>query len=53
MKDILAYWKDKYNWRSQEKILNSFSQYKTQIEGIDIHFLDVPATKQGILCLSQ
>lgn len=39
MKDFVQYWKDKYDWRSQEKLLNECPQYTTQIEGIKIHFM--------------
>uniref|UniRef100_T1IXJ4 Epoxide hydrolase n=1 Tax=Strigamia maritima TaxID=126957 RepID=T1IXJ4_STRMM len=41
LKQVVEYWKTKYNWRVHEKILNQFDGYKTQIDGIDIHFLHV------------
>ena len=48
MKEILAYWKTKYSWRKQEKILNSFDHFRTNIEGIDIHYLHAkPKSKTG------
>ena len=39
MKELVAYWKDKYDWRKQEAELNRFSQYTTEIEGLTIHFI--------------
>ncbi len=45
MKDIVNYWKDSYDWRKQEDILNRFPQYKTNIQGIDVHFIRVKPTK--------
>ncbi len=39
MKEIVAYWKDRYNWREQERRLNQYQHYTTKIEGIDVHFL--------------
>lgn len=41
MNDVLGYWKSSYDWRKQEAILNKFPQYKTKIEGLDIHFVHV------------
>jgi pimeloyl-ACP methyl ester carboxylesterase len=39
LKSIIAYWRDKYDWRAQEKRLNQFAQFKTNIDGLDIHFI--------------
>jgi pimeloyl-ACP methyl ester carboxylesterase len=33
------YWLNKYDWRAEEKRINSFSNFKMQIEGIDMHFI--------------
>uniref|UniRef100_T1IXJ3 Epoxide hydrolase n=1 Tax=Strigamia maritima TaxID=126957 RepID=T1IXJ3_STRMM len=41
LKEVVEYWKTKYNWREHEKSFNQFDGYKTQIDGIDIHFLHV------------
>ncbi|MCB1671877.1 MAG: epoxide hydrolase, partial [Pseudomonadales bacterium] len=37
--DLVDYWQNRFDWRSQERELNSFDQYKTEIEGLDIHFI--------------
>jgi pimeloyl-ACP methyl ester carboxylesterase len=39
MKELVAYWRDKYDWRAQERRLNEFPQFKTRIDGLDIHFI--------------
>tara|TARA_B100000029_G_scaffold30835_1_gene29500 strand:- start:3640 stop:4785 length:1146 start_codon:yes stop_codon:yes gene_type:complete len=39
MKEISDYWIKKYNWRETEKKINFFNNFKTNIEGIDIHFI--------------
>jgi epoxide hydrolase len=41
MKEVCAYWADRYDWRATEARLNAFPQYKTRIDGVDIHFLHV------------
>jgi len=45
MKEVLKYWLNKYNWRTQEKLLNSYPQYMTNIEGIDVHFIHIKPSK--------
>ncbi len=39
MKRLVAYWREKYDWREQERRLNQFDQFLTEIDGIDIHFI--------------
>src|SRR5437868_9108384 len=38
-KRLVHYWRDKYDWRAQEKKLNEWDQFKTNIDGVDIHFI--------------
>jgi len=45
MKEVLKYWLNKYDWRTQEKLLNSYPQYMTNIEGIDVHFIHIKPSK--------
>ncbi|XP_066269595.1 epoxide hydrolase 1-like [Branchiostoma lanceolatum] len=48
MQDLVTYWKDEYDWKKQETYLNTFPHYKTNIEGIDLHFIHVkPKLKPG------
>jgi epoxide hydrolase len=39
LKGLVDYWRDKYDWRSQEKKLNELDQFKTNIDGVEIHFV--------------
>ena len=39
LKSLVEYWRDKYDWRAQEKRLNTFDQFKTNIDGVDVHFI--------------
>ncbi|MBR1152764.1 epoxide hydrolase family protein [Bradyrhizobium sp. JYMT SZCCT0428] len=41
IKDICRYWADEYDWRAREARLNRFTQFTTEIDGLDIHFLHV------------
>src|SRR5580765_8374965 len=39
LKSLVAYWRDRFDWRAQERKLNEFDQFKTTIDGIEIHFI--------------
>uniref|UniRef100_A0A8D8UQM9 microsomal epoxide hydrolase n=1 Tax=Cacopsylla melanoneura TaxID=428564 RepID=A0A8D8UQM9_9HEMI len=41
LKVVLDYWANNYNWRKFETALNKFPQFKTQISGLNIHFIRV------------
>jgi pimeloyl-ACP methyl ester carboxylesterase len=41
MRELVVYWRDRYDWRATEKALNALPQFKTRIEGIDVHFIHV------------
>ena len=37
--ELITYWRDEFDWRAQERHLNRFDQFKTNIDGLDIHFI--------------
>jgi len=39
LKELVTYWRDRYDWRATEKRLNQFDQFTTNIDGVDIHFI--------------
>jgi pimeloyl-ACP methyl ester carboxylesterase len=39
---LLAYWQEGFDWRAAEAKLNAFPQFKTPMDGIDLHYLHVP-----------
>lgn len=42
MRDFVAYWRDRYDWRRHEAALNAFPQYTTTIDDQRLHLLHVP-----------
>nr|AAB88192.1 epoxide hydrolase [Trichoplusia ni] len=45
----LKYWAKDYNFKERETFLNQFPQFKTNIQGLDIHFIRVtPKVPQGV-----
>jgi pimeloyl-ACP methyl ester carboxylesterase len=41
MRRLIEYWRDDFDWRTQEAGLNTFTQYKVRLHDIDLHFLHV------------
>lgn len=41
MRELVAYWREGYDWRACEARLNALGQFKTEIDGLDVHFLHV------------
>ncbi|WP_395714003.1 epoxide hydrolase family protein [Reyranella sp.] len=39
IQDVCRYWVERYDWRQREAALNRFAQFKTEIDGLDIHFV--------------
>jgi pimeloyl-ACP methyl ester carboxylesterase len=50
-KQLCTYWRGTYDWRSRESYFNSFDQYITEIEGLDIHFIHVKSTSSNAVPL--
>ncbi|KAK9732161.1 Epoxide hydrolase N terminus [Popillia japonica] len=53
--EIVEFWKTKYDWKERQNFLNFLNQYpqfKTNIQGLDIHFLHVkPTNTKGLRVL--
>ncbi|KAI4480828.1 hypothetical protein M0804_009925 [Polistes exclamans] len=41
LKNIIEYWRTKYNWNERQALLNKYPQFVTNIQGLDIHFYHV------------
>ena len=39
LSELLDYWQHDFDWRAQEQMLNAFDQFKTNIDGLDVHFI--------------
>jgi pimeloyl-ACP methyl ester carboxylesterase len=51
VQELCQYWADGYDWRATEDRLNSFPQFRTEIDGLGIHFLHVRSPHEGALPL--
>ncbi len=51
VQDVCQYWGEKYDWRAREARLNESPQFRTEIDGLGIHFLHVRSPHEGALPL--
>jgi pimeloyl-ACP methyl ester carboxylesterase len=51
LRDLAEYWRTRFDWRAQEKWLNSFPQFTTTVEGQPIHFVHVRSANPDALPL--
>src|SRR6478672_6973250 len=42
MKELAAYWRERYDWRAHEARLNEFRQFTVPLGGIELHFIHQP-----------
>ena len=51
MQALARYWTSDYDWRACEARLNALPQFKTEIDGLDIHFIHVKSPHEQALPL--
>jgi len=52
LKPLVEYWRDRFDWRAQEKKLNEFDQFTTVIDGVRIHFIHQKSKVPGAMPLA-
>ncbi|HEY5897051.1 MAG TPA: epoxide hydrolase [Burkholderiales bacterium] len=45
LRQLVAHWRERFDWRAQEARINRFRQFTVALHGIDLHFIHEPATK--------
>jgi pimeloyl-ACP methyl ester carboxylesterase len=51
MQELARFWTSEYEWRTAEAKLNALPQFKTEIDGLDIHFIHVKSKHENALPL--
>jgi pimeloyl-ACP methyl ester carboxylesterase len=51
LQNLARYWTTEYDWRRCEARLNALPQFKTEIDGLDIHFIHMKSTHHNALPL--
>lgn len=49
LQDFIRHWRDRYDWRKTESRLNAWPQFKTEIDGLGIHFMHVRSPHENAL----
>ena len=39
LKELVGYWRTQFDWQAQERLINSFSHFKANVDGHSIHFV--------------
>lgn len=42
MREVVDYWRTRYDWRAHEARINRFAQFRAEIDGLGIHFIHEP-----------
>jgi pimeloyl-ACP methyl ester carboxylesterase len=48
---LARYWATDYDWRKVEAVLNSYPQFMTEIDGVEIHFIHIRSKHENALPL--
>src|SRR5512147_1311793 len=51
LQSLARYWRNDYDWRKCETRLNMLPQFKTEIDGVDVHFIHVRSKHEDALPL--
>jgi hypothetical protein len=51
LQELARYWTTEYDWRKAEAKLNALPQFKTEIDGLEIHFIHVRSPHEDALPL--
>jgi pimeloyl-ACP methyl ester carboxylesterase len=51
IRELARYWTNEYDWHACEARLNALPQFKTEIDGVDIHFIHVRSQHENALPL--
>jgi len=46
---LIAYWRDVYDWRACETRLNSYPQFRTEVDSLGFHFIHVRSAHENAL----
>ena len=48
---LVEHWQERYDWRRCEALLNGFGQFRTEIDGLGVHFLHIRSEEPDALPL--
>ena len=39
VKELVDYWIEEFDWRKQEEVINGYSQFIDEVDGLDVHYI--------------
>ncbi|MCH2185387.1 epoxide hydrolase N-terminal domain-containing protein, partial [Myxococcota bacterium] len=51
VQEVCDYWAEQYDWPAREAHLNSFPQFRTEVDGFGLHFVHVKSPEKNALPL--
>jgi microsomal epoxide hydrolase len=42
LQQLVEYWRDGYDWRAAEVAMNAYEHYRTEVDGVPVHFMRRP-----------
>lgn len=51
LKELCEYWRTDFDWREQERKLNAFDHFTTDIDGLNVHYIHQRSKEPGALPL--
>ena len=39
VKELVDYWIEEFDWRKQEEVMNGYSQFINEVDGLDVHYI--------------
>ncbi len=42
LRELVARWRDGYDWRAAEAAINAHEQYRVSVDGVPVHFMREP-----------
>ena len=49
LQELCAYWRERFDWRAQERALNALPQFRIRVEGQSLHFGHARSPHPGAL----
>ena len=49
VQEVCRYWEEKYDWRAREARLNEFAHFRSELDGLGIHFIHARSPHQNAL----
>jgi hypothetical protein len=47
LRGLVDYWREGFDWRTEEAALNAFPQFRIPLDGTDLHYLHVPGVGEN------